>query len=243
MNSTGVIILAAGRGTRFQSDRINKVMLPLAGKPILSYAVSLFEKMQLRPILVVAGFAKEGIMDYFKTRVEYVLQDKQLGTAHAVSCALSKLPTSCKQVLIVNGDDSYLYSEPLISRLIATHAREHAAITLLTIEKANPMGLGRILRNDKGVITGIVEEKDATDQERAITEVNPQCWVFDVDFLKNYVPKITKSPFTGEYYLTDMIQWAVADGKRIADVRAGTIPWRGVNTPQELSEAQSLIVH
>lgn len=237
----GVIILAAGRGKRLNSTTVNKVMLPLSGKPMLSFSVSLFEKMNLKPIIAVVGFAKEGIIDYFKDRIHYVSQNHQLGTADAVWSALPELPADVKDVLIVNGDDSYAYSPKLINRLIKTHIQTKSAITLLTIEKLNPKGLGRIIRNKKGAISAIVEEKDATDREREITEVNPQCWIFKVSFLKKYLPKIAKSPVTGEYYLTDAVKLTVANGEHIADVKAGNIPWRGVNTREELEEAKHLM--
>lgn len=243
MKNFGVIILAAGKGTRLNCSLANKVMLELSGRPMLDYVVSLFERMHLSPIVAVVGFARKGIEEYFKNRVLYVYQKKRLGTAHAASCALLKLPAAIANVLIVNGDDSYLYTASLIQRLIDTHQKTNAAITLLTVVKNNPAGLGRIIRNEHGIIRGIVEEKDATDKERRIKEINPQCWIFKTGFLRSVLPKIKKSPVTGEYYLTDAIKLAVANHEIIADVQAGDIPWRGVNTNVELDEAKKILHH
>ncbi len=241
MNSIAAIILAAGSGKRLNCKSVNKVMLSLDGKPMLSYTVDTLKKTGLFPIIAVVGFAKKNIMDFFKDELVYASQKKRLGTAHAVSCGLPLLPEKTKHVLIVNGDDSYLYTRRLLRRLITRHLRTKAEVTLLTVKKDVPFGLGRIVRNSKGKIRGIVEEKDAAEKERKITEINPQCWVFRVSFLRGFLKRIKKSKVTGEYYIGDLINLAVKHGKKVEDIKGGKLAWRGVNTPIELTEAKKLL--
>jgi bifunctional UDP-N-acetylglucosamine pyrophosphorylase/glucosamine-1-phosphate N-acetyltransferase len=113
---------------------------------------------------------------------------------------------------------------------------------LLTISVENPTGLGRVVRNEEKVL-GIVEEKDATEEMKKINEINPGCYVFQVSFLKKYLKRINKSPTTGEYYLTALIDIAVKNKQKINDVISGKILWRGVNTPEELKEAEKLFIN
>lgn len=239
-NKIAAIVLAAGKGKRLNCTNVNKVMLNLNGKPMLSHSVELLKKINISPIILVIGHAKESITGYFKDQVLYAVQNKRLGTAHAASCGLKKVPPEAQNVLIINGDDSYLYSPDLLNKLINKHLSCEADITLLTVIKENPLGLGRIVRNEQEKIIGIIEEKDATEEIRKIKEINPQCWIFKVDFLKKFLPQIEKSIVTGEYYLTDLIQLAVKNGKKIEDIQAGSIAWRGVNTVHELDEAKNL---
>lgn len=236
--------MAAGKGKRMNSKEKNKVSLELEGRSMISYSIALLNKVQLVPIVVVVGFAKESVKKALKRhKVLYAEQKKRLGTAHAVWQALKVLPKEVSGVLIVNGDDSYLYPARLLKRLIRTHQEKQAILSLLTIEKENPFGLGRILRNSKGKVVGIVEHKDATEEQKRIKEINPQCWVFQRKFLEEFLPKVKKSKVTGEYYLTDLVELAVRNNKKIEAIKGGKIPWRGVNTPEELKEARRLIKH
>lgn len=240
MKNIASIVLAAGEGTRIQSKTKNKVMLEVRGKPMMEWSVSTLEDAGLTPIIVVVGFAKDGIRRHFKDRVVYALQKNQQGTAHAVETALLKLPEGIRNVLVINGDDSYNYSANLLTKLVKRHIESDADITMLTIILDNPKGLGRVIRNSKDKVKGVVEEKDATNKQRATSEINPQCWVFSVQFLKSYLAKVPKSSVTGEYYLTELIQLAVKDNKHIETVREKNLAWRGVNTKEELEKAQKL---
>ncbi len=111
----------------------------------------------------------------------------------------------------------------------------------MTIEQENPQGLGRIVRGMDDELVGIVEEKDATDDQKRITEINPGCFVFSVQFLKKYLTQVEKSPVTGEYYLTSLIDLALVNNEKVETVQGGKLVWRGVNTPEELEEAERLI--
>ncbi len=238
----GAIILAAGRGKRMNSKKVNKVVVHLANKPIIQHAIHLLEKMKFSLIVVVVGFAKASVMDALKdSQVVFAEQRKRLGTAHAVKCAIEKIPSHITDVLIVQGDDSAFYKEETIQKLIVTHTQNNADLTFLTINVHNPFGLGRVIRDADGKVVAVVEEKDANDIQRKIQEINPACYIFHMDFLKKSLQDVKKSPVTGEYYLTSMIDIAIKHNKKIETVQAGFMPWRGVNTREELEEAEKLL--
>lgn len=239
----GAIILAAGKGSRMKSKTVNKVTLPIADKPMIVHSVELLERLSIHPIVIVVGFAKESVMSILGEQVYFAEQTKRLGTAHAALQGLKVIEKmSVDDVLVVQGDDSAFYKEETIASLIKKHTASHAVLSFLTIEKDNPTGLGRVIRDTNGGLHKIVEEKDATDEEKRIKEINPACYVFSVKFLQNYLPKIQKSPVTGEYYITSLIDLAITHGEIVETMQAGNIPWRGVNTPEELKEAESLFI-
>jgi bifunctional N-acetylglucosamine-1-phosphate-uridyltransferase/glucosamine-1-phosphate-acetyltransferase GlmU-like protein len=237
----GAIILAAGKGKRMQSREINKVAMLLNDKPIIAHVLSVLENMDFKTIVVVIGFAKESVINAVKdSSVLFAEQEEQLGTGHAVVTALEKIPESVSDVLVIQGDDSYFYTEDLFSKLSKKHFATNAAMTFLTIQVENQIGLGRVVRDEYGNVVSVIEEKDADDKIKNITEINPACYIFSVSFLKKYLPKLQKSPVTGEYYLTSLIDTAIKNKERLETVQAGFIPWRGVNTPEELAEAERL---
>jgi len=239
--SLGAIILAAGHGKRMRASKVNKVAMHLAGKPLILHSVDVLKKMEFGQIVVVVGFAEESVQAALKnTTVIFAQQKKRLGTAHAVGTAIPKIDSSIKDVLVIQGDDSHLYTEETISNLINAHISENADLTLLTVVVKNPFGLGRVVRNKEGKMIQIVEEKDANGNIRKINEINPACYVFDINFLKKYLPEIKKSNVTHEYYLTSLIDIAIKNNKKIETVGAGAIPWRGINTKEELEEAEKL---
>jgi bifunctional UDP-N-acetylglucosamine pyrophosphorylase / glucosamine-1-phosphate N-acetyltransferase len=242
MKKTAAIILAAGKGKRMNSKKTNKVTAILGNKQMVLHTVDRLKALNVDPIIVVVGFAKESVMKVLGSSVIFAEQSKRLGTAHAVKVALKKLPENVETVLILNGDDSAFYTDETIGNLIRVHLKENAALSLLTISVENPAGLGRIIRNEEKV-AGIVEEKDATEEMKRIKEINPGCYVFRVSFLKKYLKKVIKNPVTGEYYLTSLIDIAIKNKQKIQAVKGGKILWRGVNTPEELKEAGKLFIN
>ena len=235
------VILAAGKGTRMKSKKVNKVTLHLAEKPMILHTVELLESLNVKKIVVVVGFAKNSVMELLDKRVTFVEQKKRLGTAHAVSVALKKLSSNVKNILILNGDDSAFYSKDVISKLIDKHLNENDSFTFLTIEKEDPYGLGRVLRNKKNEVIAIVEEKEATPVQKRIKEVNPACYLAKTDFLRKYLPKIDKSKVSGEYYLTGLIGVGIKHNEKVDALAGGNLIWRGVNTKDELLQADDLI--
>jgi bifunctional UDP-N-acetylglucosamine pyrophosphorylase / glucosamine-1-phosphate N-acetyltransferase len=243
MEKIAAIILAAGKGKRMNSTNSNKVILKLAGKYMVEHAVDLLDELGIQIKIAVVGFAKESVMAALGDRVSYAVQEERLGTAHAVECALKKLPEDIETVLVLGGDDSAFYTKDIIKNLIENHIKTKAVLSLLTIMVENPAGLGRIIRNNNGEIMEIKEEKDATDTQRAIKEINPECYVFQVSFLREYLKEVEKSPATGEYYLTSLIDIAIKIKEKVEAVEGGKILWRGINTPEELREAEKLFLN
>lgn len=234
------IILAAGKGTRFKSREVNKVALPLLGKPIICYSVELLEKLGI-PIFVVVGFAKNSVIKALSGyKVSFVEQREQRGTGDALHVALKQFPEVTQNVLIVNGDDPF-HKKETIERLIQVHKQSNAAIAFITSQLTDPTGMGRIVRDLQGNVVAIVEEKDASDEQRKIKEVNGACYLFRLDFLRKYLPKLKKSNITDEYYITELITMAVRNREKVETIPAGDNKRRGINTPEDLKEAEKLI--
>lgn len=240
MSSIGAIVLAAGKGSRMKSKNANKVTLQIGTKPLILHIIERLEAVHASPIVVVVGFAKESVEEALNAKdVIFAQQKKRLGTGHAAIKGLEALPAGVENVYIVYGDE-FSYPKEKTEELISTHFKTDAALTFLTIEVDNPFGLGRIVRDENGKLIKIVEEKDATEEEKLIKEVNPGSYVCSRKFLEKYLPKIKKSPVTGEYYLTSIIDLAMEHGERVETVQAGNMVWRGVNTKEELAEAQQV---
>ena len=239
------VILAAGKGKRMELTDVNKVTVMLGNKPIIIHITDFMKKISLQTIGVVVGHAKESVKEVLKDEdVLFAEQEEQLGTGHALAIALEKLPDTIQHVFVVYGDDAVLYSDshiPVIEKLFATQTESQAVMTFLTIEIDNPFGLGRVVRDSNDKAIAIVEEKDASDEEKKITEINTGCFIFRVDFLRKYLKQVQKSPVTGEYYLTSLIDLAFLNGEEVETVKGGKLAWRGVNTKDELSQAERLI--
>lgn len=237
------IILAAGKGKRMNSKTINKVALPLAKKPMILHTFNILQKLGVDVVIIVVGFAKNSVISLFEnTNAVFAEQRKRLGTAHAVFCALKKVPDDVENILVLNGDDSALYKKDTISELIKKHIQTNAAFTFLTVEIDNPTGLGRVIRDEGGQVLAIVEEKDATPGMLKIKEINPACYVFKASFLRKYIKLIKKSEVTGEYYLTSLIDIGMKHNEKIETLQAGLFAWRGVNTKEELEEAENIFL-
>ena len=243
MRKIAVIILAAGKGKRMKFLNHNKVVLRLANKQMIVRTVDLLDKLKIKQKIVVVGFAKESVIGALGDRVTYAVQHKRLGTAHAVMCALKKIGKDIADVLVLQGDDSAFYKEQTIKKIIDLHWNSQADFTFLTIDVDSPDGLGRIVRDRSGKLISVVEEKDASIAEKKLKEINPACYLISVEFLKKYLKKIKKSPITGEYYLTGLINLAIKNNEKIEAVKAGKILWRGINTPEELKEAEKLFLN
>lgn len=243
MDSTmSAIILAAGKGTRMKApaDK-NKVVFDLAKKPIIAYTYDTLKICGFESIIVVVGYASESVKQALSDNVTYALQENPQGTGHAVMMALPQLPQACETVVCMYGDDSAFYPPSLIQTLIKEHRIHHAAMTVVTLDKANPTGLGRIIRDPStNHITEIVEEKNATDIQKQITEINTGLYCFDRQFLDEAMKRLKRNTVSGEYYLTDVIGNAVESGKIVHAVKWPSDDiWYGVNTPEQLKEAEA----
>jgi len=236
------IILAAGKGKRMKSKSVNKTTLRFNGKSLIAYGVDLFEKTADKTIVVIGAYS-QSVRDNLKDRnLIFAEQKKRLGTGHAVKIAMKEIKNlSADVVLIGYGDHMMYYSTQLVKDLIAKHLEKKAAITLISTIYEDPKGLGRIIRNEDGDLERIVEEKDANSEERQIKEINAGFYCFDNKFLTENIKKLKKSPITGEYYLTDLIEMAKEKNLKIVPLK---VPYEdvgiGVNTPDQLEESKEL---
>lgn len=234
----GIVILAAGQGTRMRS-KLPKVLHPIAGRPMVLFALDAVCGMtETVPVLVV-GHGADQVRTLLGDRVVYAVQQPQLGTGHAVLQARQALEGRCDSVLVLYADMPLLRAETLHS-LVAAHAEQHDPVTMLTCVRDDSMGFGRVLRDSSGLVTAIVEEAHATSEQLAVKELNPGVYCFNAAWLWDHLPRLTVSP-KGEYYLTDLVTFAVSEGHHVCGIRmADPVEAYGINTRVHLSYAESV---
>ncbi len=229
-----IIILAAGQGTRMHSD-LPKVLQTLAGRPLLAHVLDVSRALGADDIAVVYGHGGEAVQQTCGSDgVRWVLQAEQLGTGHAVQQAMPDTPDN-NQALILYGDVPLLTRETLQRLLGAAKVGE---VSLLTVDLDDPTGYGRIVRDNDEVI-GIVEEKDASDEEREITEINTGVMVCNTSELRPWLDEVGNDNAQGEYYLTDVVRMAVRDGVSVKGIKADNwVEAMGINDKKQLAEAE-----
>ena len=196
--------MAAGKGTRMKSKN-SKLVQKIYGKEIVKRAVENAEKAGVKDIVAVVGYKKEEVMKVLGDNIKYAFQDEMLGTGHAVMQAKEYLKGKKGKVLVLNGDVPLIRPETL-NKLIEKSIENKEYATLLTAIYDDPTGYGRIVRDEGGNIEGIVEEKDTTEEQKKITEINAGIYCFDIEALLEALEKITPNNKQGEYYITDVIQ-------------------------------------
>lgn len=201
MRQSWAVILAAGEGTRMKSS-LPKVMHLLCGKPLLWHVLRSAQKATARQVVVV-GHGADRVRDYFGEKYIYVEQSPQLGTGHALLQALPHLPES-GEVLVLCGDTPLLEGG-VLEQVIEHHRDRKSTATVITAQMDNPTGYGRIIRDSGGKVIRIVEELEATPEQKAIREVNTGSYCFDLEALKRFLPLLPKNERKGEYYLTDLL--------------------------------------
>lgn len=206
------VILAGGQGKRMKAD-IPKPMFRVLGEPMLEWVISACEGAGFSEISVVKGFMGEIIDEYLGGRYKTVLQAERLGTGHAVMQAEPFLKENADgNTLVLCGDAPFIDSET-IKNALEIHKQQGNSVTVITAELEQPKGYGRIIRTENG-ISGIVEEKDADENQRLIKEVNSGAYWFKTADLLDFLGKLTQNNVQGEYYLTDTVGIAVSEGKR-----------------------------
>ncbi len=233
------VILAAGQGTRMRSD-LPKVLHPILGKPMLEYAIdAVQQEAAARPVIIV-GHSASQIRQAIGGRADFAVQELQLGTAHALQMAEPLLRGKTDLILVTYGDMPLL-TPGTIHKIVEAQSDHPQGITMLTLVGGEPRGFGRVIRGNDGEVVAIIEEADATPEQLAVRELNPGVYCFPSSWLWAALKRISVSP-KGEYYLTDLIGIAVAEGLRVqalpADDPAEGI---GVNTLQHLAEAEAVL--
>jgi len=244
-SSLAVVILAAGKGTRMKNPEMTKVMYPIEGRPMVAYVVDLAERLGAARILLVVGWRKETVIEYFSTEakpIEFVSQDNQLGTGHAVQQAGPALADFAGDVLVLSGDVPLL-TEKTLRALLGYHRTTGAAATILTAEIEDPTGYGRIVKQKDESVRKIVEERDASPQEKKLREINSGIYVFDREKLFEALAGITPDNAQGEYYLTDVFEIFVTRGWRISAVKClDPAEVAGINDLVQLESARQTMV-
>jgi bifunctional UDP-N-acetylglucosamine pyrophosphorylase/glucosamine-1-phosphate N-acetyltransferase len=232
-----VVILAAGKGTRMKSMQ-PKVLHPLAGKPLIEHVLRTVDRLEAASTVLVIGHGADDVRAALAARpsLHFVVQSPQLGTGHALLQAEPVLAGKRGTVLLLYADVPLLQASTL-SRLIETHRGARAAATVLTAQVADPYGYGRIVRDDDGRITRIVEQRDASSEEQAIGEINSGIYAFDLAPLFGALHSLATDNAQGEYYLTDLVSIYHRAGLPVETLRLEQTPeLQGVNSRVDLAE-------
>jgi bifunctional UDP-N-acetylglucosamine pyrophosphorylase/glucosamine-1-phosphate N-acetyltransferase len=242
MAKVAAIVLAAGKGTRMKSDLV-KVMHPLCGIPMISWPVNAAREAGASMIALVVGHQGEKVREFFAGQSDtlFACQEEQLGTGHAVACCRETLSGFEGTVLILCGDVP-LITPATLQAFLDDHRRKQATITVLTTTMDNPHGYGRVIKDAAGHVTEIVEEKDASPEQRLVKEINSGIYCVDARFLFTAVAGLKNDNAQQEYYLTDIIKTAIAANKTCCSYPAAdAVEVMGVNERVQLAEAGRII--
>jgi len=233
------IVLAAGKGTRMKSE-LPKVLHPVCGVPMVQLVCRAMRKAGIARIVVVIGHGAEQVRESLGAGFEFALQDPPLGTGDAARKAIDVLGDFDGTIVVASGDTP-LMTDAAIKRLIERRDERGAAAAVATIELADPTGYGRIIRAEDAV-KGIVEQKDATPEQRAIREINASVYAFDAAKLQAALPRLTTNNAQGEYYLTDVVGILSGDGESVvAELYEDAGLFDGVNDRWQLAQAEKVL--
>ncbi|NDI37068.1 bifunctional UDP-N-acetylglucosamine diphosphorylase/glucosamine-1-phosphate N-acetyltransferase GlmU [Chengkuizengella sediminis] len=234
------IVLAAGKGTRMKSN-LHKLLHPVCGKPMVGHVIDVLKEINSNRIVTVIGHGGESVQSYLGNQVEYAIQEKQLGTGHAVLQAKSILENEEGVTLLINGDGPLITAGSL-SKFIEFHKDTNAAATILTAELDHPHGYGRIIRGDNQQVTHIVEQKDCSPEENEIKEINTGTYCVNNKKLFQALNQVTNYNSQGEYYLTDIIGILKQQNEKIEGyVLQDSNESFGINDRVQLAQAEKIM--
>jgi bifunctional UDP-N-acetylglucosamine pyrophosphorylase / glucosamine-1-phosphate N-acetyltransferase len=238
MPNWAAVIMAAGKGTRMKS-KLPKVMHVLAGKPMLQHVLDSVKTIKVGCSLVILGHGREYIEGWLEGRAKIVIQSEQLGTGHAMMQAIPHC-NEVEDIIVLSGDQPLIRPET-IETLVKIHSENSAAATILTAHFDNPSGLGRIIKDGNRFVK-IVEEKDATPEERKTKEINTGTYCFNVSKLQEALKKITPQNAQGEYYLTEVFNIFLAQGEIInTHCTEDVYEALGINSRVQLAQAERVV--
>jgi bifunctional UDP-N-acetylglucosamine pyrophosphorylase/glucosamine-1-phosphate N-acetyltransferase len=242
-NNLNAVVLAAGQGTRLKSSR-PKVLHEILGRPMIAYLLDTLKEVGVSDIVVVVGYQAEAVQQALKDyRARFIIQEPQLGTGHAVQVAMAAVPPAARTVLVLCGDAPLISGES-IRELKRLHDRTGAAVTIQTIELDDGAHYGRVVRDEAGRVTAVLQAKDSQGRPDilAIREINTGAYCFDATFLQDALGKIPQSPVTGEIYLTDLIHLARQQGRGVEGlIDADRENLLGINSRAELAAATQTV--
>jgi bifunctional UDP-N-acetylglucosamine pyrophosphorylase/glucosamine-1-phosphate N-acetyltransferase len=234
------VVLAAGKGKRMVSA-LPKVLHTICGRPMIAYVVETLEKVGVTSPIIVVGHGGEQVHAALGDGPRYAVQAEQLGTGHAVMQAIPLLEGHAGTVLIIYGDVPFLRAET-IETLLDHHRRQRAAATILTDLRDDPTGYGRVIRDGRGNVQRVVEETDASAEERQVREINAGMYAVEAGALRDALRRIEPANAQGEYYLTDVVHHLLQGGHTVAAVVAGSSQEAaGINSRAELAEAEAVM--
>lgn len=240
MEALFAVILAAGEGKRMKTKH-SKMMHEACGKPLIDWVIEAVAKAGINNKVVVVGHKSEEITNHLKDNVQYAYQKEQLGTGHAVMQAVEFIKGKKGTVLVLCGDTP-LISPDTISDTVEYHKKGGFAATVITAELDEPFGYGRIIREPDGSLRKIVEQRDATEKEREIREINSGIYCFDIDYLDTALNKLGNDNDQGEYYLTDTLEILIKMGKKVGALKIkDPNEIMGINDRVQLSEASDIL--
>jgi len=238
--SSSVVILAAGKGTRMRSERAKSLHMA-AGRTLLEWAIDIASAVQPAELSIVVGHGRDAVAAECPPGASVVVQEPQRGTGHAAQVGLGGIRNLDATIIVIPGDMPLITHES-ITRLATAHEAEGNAATVMTVELDDPSGYGRVVR-DAGSVVAIVEERDASAEQRSITEVNTSVYAFAGSMLEAALTKVTDNNAQAEYYLTDVIGILVGDGHRVGAVIVPAIEGTGVNTHSQLADVAATLRH
>ncbi|WP_270997237.1 bifunctional UDP-N-acetylglucosamine diphosphorylase/glucosamine-1-phosphate N-acetyltransferase GlmU [Listeria seeligeri] len=240
MSKRYAVVLAAGQGTRMKS-KLYKVLHPVCGKPMVEHVVDQISTLDVDKVVTIVGHGAEKVQEHLAGKSEFVKQEEQLGTAHAVLQAKAALAEKDGVTLVVCGDTPLIEASTM-EALLKYHHEKRAKATILTTVIEEPTGYGRIIRDDLGIVEKIVEHKDATEKEQRISEINTGTYCFDNKALFEALEKVSNDNVQGEYYLPDVIKILKDSDEVVAAYRMESFEESlGVNDRIALAEASKLM--
>jgi bifunctional UDP-N-acetylglucosamine pyrophosphorylase/glucosamine-1-phosphate N-acetyltransferase len=231
------VVLAAGLGTRMKS-RVPKLLHELCGRPMVGYVVDAAKEATDTTPLVVTSPATAAVREALGSAVDFALQPEPRGSGDAVRAAIGALADGIDEVLVLSGDVP-LVETSMLTELLEERRLDEAAIALIAVDAIEPGNLGRVIRDDAGTVDRIVERKDATEEELAVSEVNSGLYAFDAAWLRDRIGSLKPSPKTGELYLTELVELAREDGRLVVALTVeddGRL--LGINDRAELAQAE-----
>ncbi|MBQ1449431.1 MAG: NTP transferase domain-containing protein [Eggerthellaceae bacterium] len=236
---TAAIVLAAGAGTRMKSDK-PKVAHEVLGKPLVNWVLDAAEEAGIERLVTVVGHKREQVIPLVEDRAEIVVQEEQRGTAHAVLSCSDALADFEGSLLVLSGDCPLITSETM-KALIDMRESNDAAVVVLTMEMADPTGYGRIIREADGSVARIVEQKDASPEEAAVTECNSGFYCFDAKALFEALGQVGSDNAQGEFYLTDVLEISRNAGRAVLALPAkDPNECLGINTREQLAAVEEI---